>query len=381
MMTPNPDDFDADAAATYKPAFIAPLKRDKKTNGVWDAGLFDASGAPIPHAHLNLHKLTSQATPDVFKQSTVAAKDIPGEWLFAGVLPRKTGHIILNALGRLWMTDHLPQSVGLLFVPHLYDPPEHPFLSQLLTTLGLDRRCRLVTVPARVECLHVGPDGFSSALQGQAAPEVVQWIRRRANPNAGKIGSRKLYITRGRLSPLVGRHVCEDILEENLAQAGYEIIVPESMSLRDQFDLYSEATEVIAAEGTALHIAALALPDAARLVVIQRRHDVPDLIRNHLDCFLANPVVYLDAIDVMHWPEERAVNVALTTLDFARLRIGLIEKDLISPSDAWRIPTDTEILESRAKGRGQDARFLTLEDREKFLKAFRRRRRQKRRMK
>ena len=379
MAPTNFEHINAAEISSYDRAVIAPLTRGRKTNGYWDAGLFESSGSPIAHGQLNLHKLQANPTPAVFDTGSVEAADLSGEWLFAGVLPRKTGHIIVNALGRLWATDHLPDDVGLLFVTHLYGAPEHPFLTQLLTTLGLDRRCKLVSAPTRVERLHVGPDGFSSASMGMAAPTVVDWVRRRANPDPVQSGTRKLYITRGRLSPLVGRYLCEDILEENLSGAGYDVIVPEAMSLRNQFELYAQAQEVIVAEGTALHIAVLALPDTSRLTVIQRRHDVPDLIKNHLACFLSRAACYIDAVDAMHWPEERAVNVAVTTLDFARLRQSLIGHGLLDEADPWRIPTAAEADKSRADGRGENARFLTLEEREAFLRAFRRRKRKRRR--
>lgn len=378
MAVSDSEQFSADQVSIFTPAVIAPLRRGMRTNGYWDAGLFDTTGAPIPQGHLNLHKLTSNPTAEVFATASAAAVDLPGAWLFAGVMPRKTGHIVLNALGRLWMTDHLPEDVGLLYVTHLYDAPEHPFLNELLHSLGVNRPCKLVSSPSRVEALHVGPDGFSSALMGQAAPQVARWLRTRASPAQARAGGRKLYITRGRLSPLVGRYLCEDVLEANLAQAGYEIIVPEAMSLRDQLDLYAQADVVIAAEGTAVHIAALALPETARLVVIQRRHEVPEMIRNHLASFLPTPPTYIDAVDQMHWPEERAVNVALTTLDFDRLRKSLTDHGLIDSSAVWRLPSADQIAASRAEGRGVNARFLTLAEREAFLRAFRRRRRKRR---
>jgi capsular polysaccharide biosynthesis protein len=82
-------------------------------------------------------------------------------------------------------------------------------------------------------------------------PLVPQWYRRRlVTPAASETASRKLYLSRAG----VGRRKVanEEALVEMLVGRGFEVVRPETLSVRDQVALFSRASHIVGATGAAL---------------------------------------------------------------------------------------------------------------------------------
>ena len=359
-----------------KNALVVPFRRGSRQGRAWPSGVFDADGTPSPHAQMEIMTRRAEISPDLFEDALPDAAHLTGEWLFCGLGSEQFGHIISRGLGRLWALDNLPPDVRLLFCGINTSKRKHGFLRDLLKSLGLPNKHFILKGPATVEELYLAPDLFGEHLQGAASPEYAAWIRGRI-PKPDRTG-RRVYLTRTRVDPKLGRILCEVVLEENLSKAGFEIIAPETLSVSEQLSLYSEADVVVASEGSALHVVPLALRHDARLVVIQRRKKIPELIANQIASFTRAECSYLDVLVKSHWPKERADNLSLGEIDFAKVRNCLVELNLVNEKIEWREPTPGDVLVSRGLGRPEGTKFLTDDERDEYLRKIREANRSKR---
>jgi hypothetical protein len=370
-----------DAISCHSNALAVPCRRAFRTRRLFHAGVFDADGDALPNCGFNMMKRGILTTRAVRDAALAEAETLPGAWLFCGGASQQFGHIITRGLGRLWATEALPKSVKLLFVSVLYSKAEHAFLGRLLKTLGIENEYVIVHRPTHVDRLYAAPDLFSEAHDGVASPGFVQWIRGKVpGLNRSRFG-RKIYITRDRLSGTVGRHLCEDILEDNLSRAGFDILAPETLSIEDQLAAYAEADTVISADGSALHLLPFAFRPEATCIILKRRSDIPPLITNQLQSFTKARIVEIDAIKDVTWPRVRADNVSLVELDFEDLRAQLVAQGVVDADVPWRCPSAEEVAASRNLGRPQSVGFVTDAERPQFLRQLRITRQEKKSMK
>ena len=376
-------DFDLpfDQIASHHDALVIPFNRRERSGRAFRAGVFTASGDVAPHSDMRALDRWAEPTKDLRDKILPTAAPLAGSWLFCGIGSMQAGHIITRGLGRLWATKQVADDVRLLFAAFLCHDDQHTFLTRMLDQLGINRAYRILQEPAIVETLITAPDLFNEQSGGQATQPYAAWARVRAQSAKPSRYGRKIYITRDRLSGVVGRHLCEDVLERNLARAGYDILAPERLSLSDQMATYANADIVIAADGTALHILPFSIRDDAKVIVINRRPDVPELIKNQLDSFSSASVTYVDAIKDTFWPAERADNVSLVELDFAKLRDALAKENAIPANAKWDIPTKAQFEISRSLGRGMKQKFMTDVERPAFLRQLREKRAEAKTMK
>ena len=268
-----------------------------------------------------------------------------------------------------------------MFASLLYSDKEHAFLSHLLRTLGIENDYAIVQAPTHVETLYTAPDLFSEAHEGLASPAYAEWIRSKLPKQTRSRFGRKIYITRDRLTGTVGRHLCEDVLEDNLSNAGFDIVAPEKLGLEEQLEMYREADTVIAADGSALHVLPFTFRPEATCIILKRRSEIPPLITNHVRSFTQAKIVEIDVIKDVAWPLQRADNISLVTLDFEKLRENLIAQGVVGAQDPWRCPSPSELLASRNLGRPQSVGFVTDAQRPQFLRQLRRKRQERKSMK
>lgn len=358
--------------ACHQNAFVVPFRRGHRDGPNFHAGVFDAYGTELPNTDIRLMARRSLATREVRDAALPEAEHLSGEWLFCGGMSQQFGHVITRGLGRIWATERLPRSVKLLFVSLVNPHTRHPFLDRLLHTLGIENDYAILHAPTHVETLYTAPDLFSEAHEGLGAPGYVEWVRRKVPDRTPSRFGRKISITRDQLTATVGRHLCEDILEDNLARAGFDIVAPEKLSLDEQLAMYRGADVVIAADGSALHVLPFSFRAEATCIILQRRSDIPPLITNHVRSFTNSRVIEIDAIDEVIWPRRRADNLSLVALDFEKLRTELIALGLLRPTDPWRCPSPAEFEASRNLGRPPSVGFVTDSERPQFLRQLRR---------
>jgi capsular polysaccharide biosynthesis protein len=101
-------------------------------------------------------------------------------------------------------------------------------------------------------------------------PLVPQWYRRRL-VTPGAASTRRLYLSRAGTSR---RRVSNEAdLVAMLSSRGYEVVHPETLSVRAQIDLFSRASHIVGASGAALSNMVFAAP-GAQVVALYNKHFV-----------------------------------------------------------------------------------------------------------
>ena len=346
----------------------------------------DADHNMVPGTACGTNRLTSAG----FRPSDTLLENpehLPGTWLFGGLASHHFGHQITRSLGRLAALPAAGPIDGILFAPldqRARDPAAIKLLTRLLAGLGITAPIRVITVPTQVDRLLIGPDLFSEANDCRADPAYALWARARFLPkDAQPVPGSKLYVTRSKLDPALGRLLNEDMLEQNLSRHGYQIYVPETQSLPDQLRTYAMAETIITTDGSHGHVMAFARQSGQQIITIARRFDAPKSLLAHLDSFgygLTNTShTYLTCLAREWWPQQRTDNLSLGECDFAALLQNLIRARALPANAAtdWQIPNQAQINVSKALGRTETDRLLSTDERTDFLRALRQARKPK----
>lgn len=287
------------------------------------------------------------------------AERLEGRWIFGGLLRDHFGHIITNALGRLWVADHVGDVSGVLFLRDK-TPSEHSVIySRLAEVLRLPQDHRILSRPVVAESLVVAPDLFSEARDCVADPAFNRWLDARFPSDCE--ATRRVYVTRSRLDPLSGRLLCEDILEENFKAAGFEVFVPETASMAEQVAVYRQSREIVSTDGSALHLAALVAGPEARVTILLRRPKVHRIFTNHMADRFGERLNLVSLVKAHWFPEDdtrRMAHTAFAELDYAALQARLVADGVIDASTPWRVPTRQDVTASCALGRTPEVRFV-----------------------
>lgn len=183
---------------------------------------------------------------------------IEGKSIWLGHAFNHFGHCLLESTSRLWaLTEDYD---NYLFAADR-DPSELFF--DVMTLLGVPRdRIKFVRGPQAVLDITV-PE--PAAVHGRSIHLDFLKPFLRARPPRKR---RKLHVYLSR-TQLPGASASEAEIEHHLSRAGIDIVYPETLSVRDQADLFSRCTALAGIEGSALHNI-LHTPDSALHVLCRR---------------------------------------------------------------------------------------------------------------
>jgi len=328
---------------------------------VHPSGFFDAEGAYVHEAVQWRHRplMTPPPMPD-------AVADLPGRWLWGGVLMEHFGHFLTESLSRLWALDALEGPLdGLLFVPEKGFGTEMTeikgYQRRVLELLGIDLPVHLLTRATRVERLEVPGPGFSIGPMIGGSQPFKTFLKARFARNIAPEGPEKIYISRSKLDRKLGGIVAESLLEKLLTGAGYEIFHPQRHPLEEQIARFKAARQVISLDGSALHLLALVAPEGQQVAVIKRRSGgAPDGIVRHLEGFTGARPAVIDTIEQSWIRSDRqgADNYSYGQLDFPRLAVELAAAGFLPAGTDWpalrqrRIEASIAKIEERTLKRG-----------------------------
>lgn len=287
--------------------------------------------------------------------------DLPrlkGRYLFGGWLRPHFGHFLFESTARLWAVDRAGDIDGIVFVPFLRGNVRRVAKQYqvFLRMLVGDVPFAYVETPTEVAELAVPGLGFGygRAARGSAAYRDMARARVAAAVPAGD--ARRVYISRSALPDKRGGVFGEPRIEALMEANGYTVIHPQRLPLEDQLTLYRGAERVVALDGSALHLAAYALPQGAQVGMIRRRSVGPlDAIVWHLESFADARVHMIDALagDWVGVDQNRVDYTSIGALDFPRLERALLEAGLIERGIGMPTMTRAEIAaEIAAGGRG-----------------------------
>ncbi|MBY0687204.1 glycosyltransferase family 61 protein [Microbacterium marinilacus] len=194
--------------------------------------------------------------------------DVP-EAVYAGDLHMHYGHFLLESLARLWYAAEHPELPIVWTAAHSWGDDEsfRPWQREILDILGLTNPVRFVTRPTRFAALHVPDIGYR--YDDWIHPDHARFLARHVGPP--REPGRRIWLSRSAIDSDV-RDVSAEAAERHLRAAGWFVIHPERLSVREQLDHLSRAEVIAGEEGSAFHgVLLLAELEGRRLRVIRRR--------------------------------------------------------------------------------------------------------------
>ena len=145
-------------------------------------------------------------------------------------------------------------------------------------------------------------------------------------------------------------------MEANLAAEGYTIYHPEKHDLRSQIATYKAARQVIAAEGSALHLLAMvADPSAKVAIVVRRPSGATRNLETHLNAFAGITPSTITQLS-RSWKPLGAAKPRLWMgeLDMPALQNALVQDGFIGPQPQTWAPLNPSDVRERLGDRFEE---------------------------
>lgn len=314
------------------------------------AGLFGADGAYLAEAACLRYDDDPLTIEPEFDHGA-AVEEVPGRWLFGGMLYAHFGHFLCESTGRLWALDHAEGPFdGVIWLPKVplghpakLTRPYEPFFSALgRSRLALKAPQSL----ARIEQLVIPEQGFGIGLMAAGRPEYRSFMRRNLGREIAAEGDERLYVSRANLPTKRGSVLLERRIEALMAAEGYDIFSPEAHPVEVQIARYKAARQIVGLDGSALHLAAMVCAPEARVAIINRgpSQNIDDYARQ-FQHFAGIAVQQVEAIRAYWFEEGRRVVKREThaLLDFVATAQALAESGFIARPELWHAPPEADL--------------------------------------
>jgi hypothetical protein len=209
-----------------------------------------------------------------------------------------------------------------------------------------------------VERLIVPGQGVGLGNMIEGTPEFRAFARDRFAAGIAPEGPEKLYISRSALPQGRGNLIGEPELEARLEAEGYTIYHPQAQDLRHQIATYKAARQVIAAEGSALHLLAMVARPDARIAIVVRR---PSGATRNLERQIASltghaPLMATHLARSWKPPGKAKPRLWMGELDMPDLHQNLRAGGFVSKSGPAWTPLETATVTARLGGRYEEVR-------------------------
>ncbi len=282
-------------------------------------------------------------------------ENLAGTWLWGGPLWLHFGHFLVESTTRLWALKPLRGKIdGILFTPKrprnegLIKRWQWKFLAQFAPGVTV----KVATGPTQVENLIVPGQGFGLGKISAGTPEFRAYVEEVFGSDIAPEGPERLYISRSKFEFRKGSLIGEEAFEEHLMAHGYEVFHPQEHDIATQIARYKAAKQVVAAEGSALHMLAMVAPSTQQVaIVVRRRSDATGYIERHLKAFAGITPCSIDAL-IRNWmPEgETKPRHSLGEINFQKLQDALLLAGFIDPSpDVWQSFDEGDVKELLGK--------------------------------
>lgn len=305
---------------------------------VQEAGVLDADGAYVPQGALwrRFRPITVEPA-----QPAEIAETIPGRWLWGGVLWVHFGHFLVESTSRLWGLAELDGPVyGVLFIPKRPKVGEtvQPYHRHFMDLMTPELPIRVATSPARVEELVVPGQGFGIGKIMAGTDKFRTAIHERFAREVQPDGPERLYISRSALGLGKGGLLGEELLESLLEREGYEIFHPQKHPMRTQIARYKAARQIVAADGSALHLYAMVGRADQRVAMISRRESgAKNQLALNVASFCGREPVLIDALRTEWVRADRGKSDRLSfgELDHVELGRRLADAGFVEGGRDW----------------------------------------------
>ncbi|MEZ5777527.1 MAG: glycosyltransferase 61 family protein [Paracoccaceae bacterium] len=330
------------AVLKVRGAIVVP-ERDHDTRLASGVLLADRSYCEMSRAWIRAMK----STPEPILAADETIEKLPGRHLFAGHMRGHFGHFLVESTARLWAMEALGDRIdSILYLPYRGHVTQTRRAmaghKEFFRLLGLDVPIQTFGTAIEVEELYVPELGFGWLERYAGSPLYRRFMRERLGAGIAAQGSAKLYVSRSRLPSQRGGVLGETVIEENLARQGYEVFHPEKHSLEEQIARYKAARQIVALDGSALHLAAYFLREKGKVAIILRRSkaNAADYVLQYRSFCGVTP----DVVDVIRkdWISGEAGRVdfrSVGELDFAKLFGSLAQFGYIDKGFKPELPT------------------------------------------
>lgn len=240
-------------AREYPRATVMPYRRGEAGSGTWRLGAFDAAGACIEET-LVYHRRPNGAPRQMgFPADPAPARaERAGTAIYLGPLLEHFGHFLLESLSRVWFARRHPE------LPVVWSrrvgpgatrgaDPLTAWQRDILAAIGLGNPAVFVDVPTRFETLIVPELG--NHFQHSFHPELAAAL---ASVPHAPVPGRRLWLSRSKLPERLGNLSMPEV-ERRLADLGWTVVHPETLSFPDQMAQLARAERVAGEQGSAFH--------------------------------------------------------------------------------------------------------------------------------
>lgn len=340
-------------------ALLVPWGANEPPGARRAAGIFDANGTYLTSAEC----LRTEADPITLRpefDADAPVQDLDGRYLFGGLLYGHFGHFLCESTGRLWALDAVDGDIdGIVWFPKLamghpakLTRPYQPFFN----AIG-HPELKLVAPQAvtRIRDLIIPAQGFGIGELAAGSPEFRQFMRRNLGGAVGPEGAEKLYVSRSGLPVKRGSLLMEQRIEDLLRSDGFDIFHPQDHPIEVQIARYKAARLLVGLDGSALHMAAMAVTPDCRVAIINRgpSQNIDDYLRQFLH-FAGISASRIDAItDYWFTTGRRVVKRETQALaDFPTIGKALAAAGFIASATDWHNP-EPEIVAAEVTAREQ----------------------------
>jgi hypothetical protein len=255
------------------------------------------------------------------------------------------GHFLTESAARLWAYDQVKDRIrGVLFLPKRVSGGDYllDWQKEFLVVAGVDQPVEVVTQPTEIEHLILPGQGFGLGEISTATLPFREFVRQRFAQSITPDGPERLYISRSAFGPNRGGVLGEDIIEQYMTAEGYEVFHPQTASIAEQIARYKATKNIVALDGSALHLVGYAARPGQNIAMIMRRNaTTPITIILQLQGFRGAPPVTINAIE-QDWVPAGAVSAdrqSFCQLNFSELHTALRAANFITGTTPWAGPT------------------------------------------
>ncbi|WP_371228250.1 glycosyltransferase 61 family protein [Roseovarius sp. 2305UL8-3] len=308
-----------------------------------DQGATWRNGQALTHA-----PPVPEATPD----------QLPGRWMWAGLLFKHFGHFLVESSARLWALDQIDGTLdGIIYVPKRKGQGTHlrGYQQQYLEAFGIDIPIKVLSGPTRVDELIIPGQGFGLGPIAAGTPAMRAAFHKRLGQNIAPEGPDKLFVSRAALGLGSGGIFGEDSFADYLRAEGYEVFYPEQHDISTQIARYKAAQKIIITDGSAAHFYAHLGLKNRQIAYLLRRSYWTESIITQIESFCQTKPLILDTIR-REWapkPEHHKAyrGVSFAQHDFARLQQVLLAHGFVQDAAPWaEISNDTIVKTLHALG-------------------------------
>lgn len=255
--------------AKFEDIAIAPLSRD--SSKLKQCLAADPPSPLLEHLRGGLSHGAMRVVP-LSAADASNAKVVDEPTIYGGLLFRHFGHSLSESIHRLWPRFAVRELAGAKVAFSLVNGAKlMPYVVEALNLHGIPRRNIIrIEHTTRFRQLFVGPQARQMAgptiiqdYQTMLDRPLARWL-----PPPG--GDRRLYISRMHHHH-TGSFYGESLIEQLLANVGFEIVYPEHHTLTQLVTMLRESSLSIFAEGSAIHALELCGSSTPAVFVIGRR--------------------------------------------------------------------------------------------------------------